>query len=198
VAILWTDPKREWLPLIPQLRSVLPELICLGAYDAEQRQRPSLWLRCMVDRSLADPAIPAAQTPILYLPGVSRQDLRAGEGCPWEWEPLIELMFRGTLWLQRNGRDWTLQAFLSSAVALGLDVASDLATKVAMARALTELAGQPLAELRGTRLEAKDFDDLLVDDPIRDILRWMVDPPGFQQSRSSDQWNALVSLQISP
>ena len=34
VAILWTDPKREWLPLIPQLRSALPELISLGI-DAE-------------------------------------------------------------------------------------------------------------------------------------------------------------------
>jgi len=194
VAILWTDPKREWLTLIPQLRNVLPELISLGDYDAEQRQGPSLWLRCMVDRSLADQAIPAAQPPILYLPGVSRQDLRAGEGCPWEWEPLIELMFRGTLWLQRNGRDWTLAAFLSSADALDLDVAGDQATKVAMARALTELATHPLTQLRGTRLEEKDFNALLADDPVRDILRWMVDPSGFQRSRSSEQWNALVSL----
>jgi hypothetical protein len=194
VAILWTDPKREWLPLIPQLRSALPELFSLGPYDAEQHQGPSLWLRCIVDRTLADSALAATQTPILHLPGVGRQDLRAGEGCPWEWEPLIELMFRGSLWLQRNGRDWTLQAFLNSADALGLDVAGDQATKVAMGRALTELAAHPLAQLRGTRLEAKDFDALLVDDPIRDILRWMVDPSGFQQSRSSDQWSALVSL----
>jgi len=92
--------------------------------------------------------------------------------------------------LQRNDRDWTLQAFLSSADILGLDVAGDQATKVAMARALAELAAHPLAQLRGTRLEAKDFDALLVDDPIRDILRWMVDPSGFPKSRSSDQWNA--------
>ena len=42
VAILWTDPKREWLPLIPQLRSSLPELISLGVYDAEQHLGPSL------------------------------------------------------------------------------------------------------------------------------------------------------------
>ena len=65
VAILWTDPKREWLPLIPQLRSALPELISLGPYDAEQHQGPSLWLRCIVDRTLADPAVAATQTPIL-------------------------------------------------------------------------------------------------------------------------------------
>ena len=42
VTILWTDPKREWLPLIPQLRSALPELISLGVYDAEQHLGPSL------------------------------------------------------------------------------------------------------------------------------------------------------------
>ena len=84
-----------------------------------------------------------------WLLGVSRQDLRAGEGCPFR--------------LQRNGRDWTLAAFLSSADALGLDVAGDQATKAAMARALTELATHPLAQLRGTRLEEKDFNALLVD-----------------------------------
>jgi hypothetical protein len=42
VTILWTDPKREWLPLIPQLHSALPELISLGVYDAEQHLGPSL------------------------------------------------------------------------------------------------------------------------------------------------------------
>jgi hypothetical protein len=42
VTILWTDPKREWLPLIHQLRSALPELISLGVYDAEQHLGPSL------------------------------------------------------------------------------------------------------------------------------------------------------------
>ena len=35
---------------------------------------------------------------------------------------------------------------------------------------------------------------LLVDDLIRDILRWMVAHSGFQQSHCSDQGNALGSL----
>jgi hypothetical protein len=47
--------------------------------------------------------------------------------------------------------------------ALDLDVAGDQATKVAIARALTELATHPLAQLRGTRLEEMDFNALLVD-----------------------------------
>ena len=61
--------------------------------------------------------------------------IAAGEGCPWELEPLIELMFRGTPWLQRNGRDWTLAAFLGSADALNLDLAADQTTKAALSRA---------------------------------------------------------------
>lgn len=97
--------------------------------------------------------------------GSSRQELRAGEGCPWALEPLIELMFRGSFWLQRNGRDWTL--------------AGDQATKAALSRALAEVGSVPLDQLRGKRLEAQDFNAYLVPDAIRDLLRWMADPPGL-------------------
>ena len=129
VAVIWTDPRSEWKPLIPQLRQQLPELLCLGDYAPEQGQGPALWLRCIVDGSLPAAEGATDRIPVIYLPGVSRQDLRAGEGCPWVLEPLIELLFRGSLWLQRNGRDWTLPAFLSSGDGLDLDLASDQSTK---------------------------------------------------------------------
>jgi hypothetical protein len=193
VAILWTDPRSEWKPLLPLLRQQLPELLCLGDYNPEHQQGPALWLRCIVDRSLPAAAAAAGQIPVVYLPGISRQELRAGEGCPWALEPLIELMFRGSLWLQRNGRDWTLDAFLSSSDALGLDLAGDQGTKAALSRALAEVASVPLDELRGKRLEAKDFDDYLVPDAIRDLLQWMADPPAFQQRCSQEQWAVLCS-----
>ena len=194
VAILWTDPRSEWKPLIPFLRQQLPELLCLGDYDPEHQQGPALWLRCIVDRSLSAAESAAGQIPVIYLPGVSRQELRAGEGCPWELEPLIELMFRGSLWLQRNGRDWTLAAFLSSADALGLDLAGDQATKAALSRALTELASVPLDQLSGKRLEAEDFDALLADDPTRDLLQWMADPQAFQLRCAAERWSALTAI----
>ena len=193
VAILWTDPRSEWKPLLPLLRQQLPELLCLGDYDPEHQQGPALWLRCIVDRSLPAAVAAAGQIPVIYLPGISRQELRAGEGCPWALEPLIELMFRGSLWLQRNWRDWTLAAFLSSSDALGLDLAGDQGTKAALSRALAEVASVPLDELRGKRLEAKDFDDYLVPDSIRDLLQWMADPPAFQQRCSQEQWVVLSS-----
>ena len=63
------------------------------------------------------------RVPILYLPGVSRQDLRAGGDCPLDLQPLIELQYRGAVWHQRNGRDWTVEAFLTSEDGLGLDIA---------------------------------------------------------------------------
>jgi hypothetical protein len=194
VAVLWTDPKGEWKLLIPLLRQQLPELLCLGDYDPEHLQGPSLWLRCLVDRSLPAPDAAAGRVPVLYLPGVSRQELRAGEGCPWALEPLIELMFRGSLWLQRNGRDWTLAAFLGSGDALDLDLATDQTTKAALSRALAELASVPLDQLRGKKLEAEDFDKLLADDSIRDLLQWMADPQPFQVRCGEERWSALASI----
>jgi hypothetical protein len=194
VAILWTDPRSEWKPLIPLLRQQLPELLCLGDYDPEHGQGPALWLRCIVDGSLPARDVAAGRVPVVYLPGVSRQELRAGEGCPWSLEPLIELMFRGTLWLQRNGRDWTLPAFLGSGDALGLDLAIDQTTKAALSRALAELASVPLDQLRGKKLEAEDFDALLADDPTRDLLQWMADPQPFQLRCGEERWSALTSI----
>lgn len=103
-------------------------------------------------------------------------------------------MFRGNLWLQRNGRDWTLAAFLSSADALGLDLAGDQLTKAALSRALAELASTPLDQLRGKHLEAEDFDALLADDPIRDLLQWMADPQASQLRHGEERWSALTSI----
>jgi hypothetical protein len=80
-AILWPDPERQWTPLVPQLRSMLPHLYLLGSYDAEAGSGPAIWLRCIVDRSVEAAPSPE-QIPVFYLPGVSRQQLRAGADCP--------------------------------------------------------------------------------------------------------------------
>lgn len=189
-AVLWSDPNCEWQSLITSLLRELPELLIHGNYAPEHRRGPSIWLRCVVDHAVAIPVIPEDSIPILYLPGISCQKQRAGQGCPWDWEPLVELMFRGVLWRQPNGRDWTLQAFLNC---LGLDMATDQATTEAARRSLAELAAIPLRQLRETRLEANDFDALLAEDPIRDLLRWMSDPQGFRRDCPPERWTALCS-----
>src|SRR5689334_4851919 len=80
-AVLWTDRERQWEPLAPRLRTALP-MLTLGAYDAAARVGPAIWLRCMIARALPGADWAADVTPILYLPGVSRQELRAVEECP--------------------------------------------------------------------------------------------------------------------
>ena len=190
VAILWTDQDRVWRPVVSRLRTELPHLFTLGDYDTETRTGPTIWLKCIVDRALSG-ALPPDVTPILYLPGVSRQELRAGGDCRPAYQPLVELLFRGRAWHQENGKEWSVEAFLVADEGLGLEVARDTVTRDAIARALTVFATTPLEGLRDRRLEAHDFDHLTVPDPVRDCLRWLSDPGAFRASLDDSRWQTF-------
>ena len=193
-AIVWTDHDSQWQPIIPQLRQLVPQLLTLGEYQPEQRTGPAIWLRCAVDHTLEEPKLPEGTTPILYLPGISRQALRAVQECPDSLKPLVELQYRGVCWTQKNGKDWTVKAFLvAEDGGLGLDVARDAATQQSMLGALAELATTSLERLRGKRLEAEDFDKLFSDDPAKDILLWLSDPKTVQASWTGERWSAFTS-----
>ena len=187
-ALLWTDADGQWRPLVQTLSKVIPQLYMLGPYAPDERQGPVIWLKCIVERTLPDISPAPGVTPILYLPNVSRQELRAGGDCPLDLQPLIELQYRGAVWHQRNGRDWTVDAFLTSEDGVGLDIARDSRTHDAILRALTLLGPEPLAGLRGRRLEADDFDRLAIGDPVRDLLSWISDAEGFQARCDAGRW----------
>lgn len=191
VAILWCDPQSHWRTLIPTLMKSIPELLVFGEYNPDARTGPAIWLRCMVDRALDSPALPKDCTPVIYLPGIGRQLLRAGEECPVALRPLVELMYRGTLWVQRGGHEWTATAFVSSDDALGLDLKGDNPTTDALLRALPEFATEPLSHYRGKRLEADDFDKMLLPDVVRDLLLWMNDPDTTRQHMGTDRWEVF-------
>ena len=188
VALLWTDADAQWKPLLPALQKVLPQLYLFGPYLPEELQGPVIWLKCIVERTLPDVAPEEGVVPILYLPKVGRQDLRAAGDCDPMLQPLIELQFRGGVWHQRNGRDWTVEAFLTSDDALALDIAGDDRTRDAMMRALPLLALEPIAGLRGRRLEADDFDRLAIGDPVRDLLTWLSDAETFEDRCDAGRW----------
>jgi hypothetical protein len=193
-AILWTDADSQWEPLVSQLRQLMPELLSLGEYKPDEKTGPAIWLRCVIERSLPDIDLPEDAIPILYMPNVSRQTLRAVEECPDSLKPLVELQYRGTVWTQRNGRDWTVEAFLvSEDGGLGLDVARDRHTRRSMITALGQLAVTPLTRLIGKKLEAEDFDKLMIEDTPRDLLVWMNSSAETQEKWDANKWAAFIS-----
>jgi hypothetical protein len=192
-AILWTDAEAQWLPLLPALRGAWPALYTLGRYDPASRTGPAIWLKCIVDRTLPE-APPAGETPVLYLPRVSRQELRAAGDCPAHLLPLVELQYRGRVWHQPNGQDWTVRAFLISGNGLGLDVAAGRRTEEALLRVLPLLAEVEARTLKGRRLDDGDFDKLSVQDSVRDLLLWLNDPETFEAGASGGRWEAFRSV----
>lgn len=191
-AVLWTDADDQWIPVVKKLQERLPQLVVHGPYDEAKRTGPAFWLKCVVARTI-DLGFGNDVVPIVYLPRVSRQELRAAAECPPLLQPLVELQYRGVVWTQRNGKDWTVEAFLISDDGLGLDVLRDEATRTSIRSALPLLAETPMAQLEGKRLEAEDFDKLMVGDHPRDLLEWMNDPKGARESWGEGKWHAFRS-----
>ena len=193
-AILWPDDSRQWERFVSLLRAIHPALLTLGAYSPEAKTGPAVWIRCLLAGELDAQGWSADVVPVVYLPGVSRQMLRAVESCPRHLQPLAELQYRGVFWGQQNGRDWTLLSFLRAQEGLGLDVAQDKATIDALHRASIVLADTSVESLRDKRLEGADFDGLLLPDPVRDLLRWLNDHQATKGNWTPQQWEAFRSM----
>ena len=196
VCILWPDKESQFESIIKELQAHLPELFILGEYAPESKTGPAIWLRCVLSNKIEDIELPKELIPILYLPGVGRQDLRAVESCPDNLKPLAELQYRGVIWSQINAKDWTILSLLKSDQGgFALDVAQDTSTKDAMKLALGNFLEEDVELLRGKRLDKDYFNSLLSGgDPIRDLLQWMNLGDEFVQKRSENEWNAFNAI----
>lgn len=192
--ILWPDHDRQWEPAVSRLQSEMPELLILGDYDPEKRTGPAIWLRCAIAGNVDGIDITEAEKPIIYLPGISRQDLRAVENCPDLLKPLAELQYRGVIWSQVNAKDWTILAFLmSDKGGIGLDVAQDSDSKNAMQMALYRVLDEDIDSLKGKHLDKDYFNTLLVGgDPVRDILQWLDGGDSFRESKEEKAWKGFI------
>ena len=132
-------------------------IVAHGEFDAVRRRGPAYWLRCVIASTIALDDAPEG-TPVVYLPGVSRDDLRnAGAGTP-ELAPLAALQHRSQWFAHPNGKDWTIRALLSNPhKGLGLNVDADGKTAAALVvepegvdRAAARAPGQSLHR-RGLR-----------------------------------------------
>lgn len=193
--ILWTDADRQWEVVIPRLQQEMPELFVLGDYKPEERNGPAIWLRCVLARTIPTLNLPVGVVPVVYLPGVSRQDLRAVDNCPEFLRPLAELQYRGVIWSQVNAKDWTVLAYLQTdRGGLNLDVSSDKDTKGAMQLTLADLMEVNPDQFRGKRLDRDDFYRLISGDPTGELLKWLDEGDSYRNKKSSNEWQAFVGL----
>ena len=191
-ALLWPDETCEWESIAPLVGGRV-RLLTLGDFAADQRRGPAYWLRCVIDGSieLGDPDDVA---PVVYLPRYGKSQLRAVEGAPAEIQPIAELQYRGAVFAQVNGKDWTVPAFLQANTygGLGIEVASDNATRAAIRQSRLQLALVRISQLRSAApLRASFFNDLLAPDLPRMVLDWLDDPTDFQARCTEGEWSAF-------
>jgi hypothetical protein len=191
--VLWPDKEQQWAKLMPLLRHQMAQLLTFGDYDAAARTGPAIWIKCMVARQLPELPVVADSTPIIYLPGVSRAELRAVEECDPALQPLAELQYRGVWFTQPSTKDWTVLSFLCSEAGLGLNVARDASTLEALQHTLVPLGRTPLQHLEGKLITHETLVGLVHADPVRAILNWM-DEQNSVHDRDADQWKAFRTI----
>jgi hypothetical protein len=193
-AILWCDPGREFAPILPALRSRLPNLLSFGVYDPSTRTGPALWLRAAAASQVAGITWVEDEPAILYLPGRGRDTLRGAEDCRPDLAPLVWFAVAGSFFGQpKQARDWTLRGFLAAQGSpIGLDIADDRATREALCRAARHLFTEQMENLKGRRLDTLALDGLLVPDPVADMLRWM--DGTLSPETDTERFSAFASL----
>jgi hypothetical protein len=190
VALLWPDEGAQWKQIIDRIAEQLP-VVALGEYDPASRRGPGYWVRCVVagtvDIGLSE------GLPIVYLPGVSRSTVRAADSCPPRLAPIAELQYRSQWFSHPNNRDWTVRALLSNTErGLGLRLADDAETNVALMLALNRLVDERFDRVARQVLDADYLLELVNDDPVRTLLRWLDDPQGYRARTDDARWKAFV------
>jgi hypothetical protein len=190
VALLWPDEGAQWTRVIDRVGEHLP-VVSLGVYEPAARCGPAYWVRCVVAGTV-DIGLPEGQ-PIVYLPGVSRSAMRAADSCPLELAPIAELQYRSQWFSHPNNRDWTVRALLSHTEhGIGLQLADDTDTSQALLLALDRLVDERVDRVEKQMLDADYLLELVNEDPVRSVLRWLDDPQGYRARSDDARWMAFV------
>jgi hypothetical protein len=190
VALLWPDKARQWEGSIEQLR-VRRRVLTLGNHQPAEHRGPAYWLRCVVAGSLEVDGPDGL--PVVYLPGVSRDDLRSIASDDGMLAPLVALQHRTQWFTQPNAKDWTIRAlFANKDRGLGLNVAGDEATATALVAGLHHIIEEQMTRLDGRHVDASFLNGLLNPDPVRLLLRWIDSPNTVRDDLGETGWAAFV------
>lgn len=190
IAVLWPDRAGQWKSAIEQLRA-RRRVLTLGDYESDDNCGPVYWLRCVIAGSLEIHG--PGGLPVVYLPNVSRDDLRSLANDAETLAPFVALQHRSQWFTQLNGKDWTIRALLmNKGRGFGLNVAGDEATATALVASLSHIVNEPMQRLEGRHIDASFLNSLLNPDPVRLLLRWIDDPKTAQDDCGEAGWGAFV------
>lgn len=193
--ILWPDPENQWTEVISVLQEALPQLLIYGPYNPAKKQGPAIWLKCMIAKALPEANWDAEAIPIIYLPGVAKSDLRNVENAVFNFQPLLEYQYTGTLFIQENGREWTILAFVENPVnGLGIKVAKDNATKEALKKTLPSIFQDREVLANKTIIDADYLNNQLFPNIIPSILKWMCKGDAFLKAMDAGKQEVFINL----
>ena len=172
--ILWPDPENQWLDVMEVLQEILPQVLIYGSYNPTKKQGPAIWLKCMIAKMLPEADWGSEISPIIYLPGVAKNDLRNVENAVFNFQPLLEYQYTGTLFIQENGREWSILAFVENPIiGLGVTILKDNATKSALKKTLPSIFQDREVLANKSIIDADYLNNQLFPDIIPTILKWM-------------------------
>jgi hypothetical protein len=193
--ILWPDPEKQWTDVIAVLQKEMPQLLIYGSYEPTKKQGPAIWLKCMIAKALPEADWKSDAIPIIYLPGVAKADLRNVENAVFNFQPLLEYQFTGTLFIQENGREWSILAFVENPInGLGIKVAKDNATKDALKKILPSIFQDKEVLANKTTIDAEYLNNQLFPDIIPTILKWMCKGDAFLKAMDKVKQEVFFNL----
>lgn len=192
-AVVWCDANRDFIPLLPTLRERLPQLLTYGDFDSATRTGPAVWLRAVAVGAVETVLLPEDCTPIIYVPDVERETLKGEDNCPSVLQPLVWLTVAGNFFVHTNGKDWTLQGFLTDKRGgLNLKIAEDEETCTALKDAAVKFCLRPTKELRNKSWDADQLSALLVPDLDADMLDWI--DSTFTEAEDAGRFTAFANI----
>jgi len=193
--ILWPDPENQWCDVMDVLQDNIPHLLIYGSFIPSKKQGPAIWLKCMIAKVLPEANWDSEAIPIIYLPGVAKSDLRNVENAVFDFQPLLEYQYTGTLFTQENGREWSILAFVENPIyGLGIKVAKDNATKDALKKTLPSIFQDRDALANKTIIDADYLNNQLFPDIIPTILKWMCKGDVFFMNMDAGKREVFTNL----
>lgn len=193
--VLWPDSESQWVAIIPELQKVLPHLIVLGDYDPEKKTGPAIWVKCMISGTLPEANWSKETVPVLYLPGISKSDLKQSAFGNTQLQPLAEYQYTGVIWPQGNGKEWTLTAYLQNKrEGMGVSIAQDSTTREMLKKTLPIYFKDSEILFVRERVDHDYLSSIAFPEFIPVLLKWICKGDAYICSFNKDQQDIFKQI----